>query len=100
VTRPAAPRRIRIDDEDVVVLPAADYERLASTRRQLGAREARNRSLTDQVNTLSTLLADIRRIVESTPQCCATHRDADSRIRDLLDAQRIPRPPGSPTPTP
>ncbi|WP_141722362.1 hypothetical protein [Micromonospora haikouensis] len=100
MSRPAAPRHITIDDEDVVVLPAADYERLASARRQLGAREARNRSLTDQVNTLRTLLTDIRRIVDSTPDCCAAHRDADSRIRDLADAQRIPRLQGMPTPTP
>ncbi|WFE66567.1 hypothetical protein [Micromonospora sp. WMMD714] len=99
MSKTAAPRHLRIDDEDVVVLPAADYERLASARRQLGAREARNRSLTDQVKALSTLLTDIRQIVDSTPDCCGAHRDADSRIRDLADAQRIPRPPVMPAPT-
>ncbi|MDG4795633.1 hypothetical protein [Micromonospora sp. WMMD1082] len=98
MSKPLRPRRATIDGEDLIVLPVADYERLATARRQLGAREARFRGLTGQVRALTSLLADIQQILVDTPACCETHRDIDSQIGDLLRSQRFPQP--APTPEP
>ncbi|QOC92349.1 hypothetical protein [Micromonospora craniellae] len=96
MSKPLRPRRTTINGEDLVVLPVADYERLATARRQLGAREARLRGLTDQVRALTELLAAIQQVLAEAPACCDTRRDVDSHINDLMCARRLPRPASAP----
>ncbi|TBL45323.1 hypothetical protein EYA84_00650 [Verrucosispora sp. SN26_14.1] len=96
MSKPLRPRRATVNGEDLVILPVADYERLATARRQLGAREARFRGLTDQMRVLTDLLTEIQQVLLDTPACCDTRRDVDSRIGDLLRAQRLPRPASAP----
>ncbi|MFY1652920.1 hypothetical protein ACN27J_18775 [Solwaraspora sp. WMMB762] len=96
MSKPLRPRRTIINGEELVVLPVADYERLATARRQLGAREARLRSLTHQVRVLTELLITIQQFLAEAPACCDTRRDADNQLSDLTRAQRLPRPASAP----
>ncbi|MFY1692844.1 hypothetical protein [Plantactinospora sp. WMMB782] len=101
MSKPPTPQRATIGGEEVVILPVADYERLATARRQLGAREARVRRMNDQMHALTELVTDIQRILVDTPPCCETHRGIDRKIGQLMNQQRphtrsTPRPPTTP----
>jgi hypothetical protein len=56
MTRRALPRRMDVEGEEMVVLSVAEYEHLDASRRQVGARQARLRSLTQQMGELTDLL--------------------------------------------
>ncbi|SCF49064.1 hypothetical protein GA0070216_13121 [Micromonospora matsumotoense] len=43
----------------------------------------------DQVNALNKLLSDIRQTLDATQNCCEARRNADRRIRNLTETERI-----------
>ena len=56
MSRRREPRRVQVDGADFVLLPVDDYERLAATRRQVGAHADRVRHLRQKVAQLVAFL--------------------------------------------
>lgn len=70
VRRPPPPRTaIDGEEEETVVLTAAEYDRLEASRRQVGAKGGRVRALTQQMQDMATLLARIEQVVVDLPDC-------------------------------
>jgi hypothetical protein len=79
--RPAH-RLVEVDGETMVILDPAEFERLDASRRQVGARDARARSLVQQVQQFTALIDQVRDALDDTPPC--DHVEGSESARTCL----------------
>ncbi len=91
MTKGEEPRRARIDGEDVVVLIADEYDRLAASRRQVAAQSAQLHSLKQSLLQARTLLEEldtaaddmhrVQHLLATRPRALAPRANTQSEAR-------------------
>ncbi|MER5967028.1 hypothetical protein [Streptomyces sp. NPDC002057] len=81
------PRQLRVNGEQMVLLPVAEYEKLLASRRQLGGQAARVRTLRDGLSELIDYLERLDRRIDLTGLSPETE-DLAGDLRRRLDKVR------------